>query len=573
MKTKLKVRKLFGYMFVVLTVLYTMGCMGSKQYFRTAEQLRNKHQYVEAVNYYMEALKRNPEETRYRLRLMEAMIEASNYYYREAKRHKEEKKYKLALIELNKALEYNPSNQFVLMEKKEIMRYLSDTGEAEKKRTKIEELKEKTSVIEKKRYMWIKNEKINLIFKKKVKLKEILKAIAKAGGMNILFDPDYRDSKLEISLEDITLKTALERICMIKKLFYKLLDNKTILIIPDTDSKRKIYEKVIIKNFYLSNIKADECAQIVSKVAKVKNIFVNRTLNMITVRDVPEKVALIEKLVNFYDKRKAEVMIKVEIVEVNKDKLREYGVEFSQYQVSQSLYTTSETGAIKGNRFYYLDSSDFSFTIPTILYKLLENDGESKIIAEPQVRGKDGSKIEIKLGDKVPVPRTSFVPFATGGVNQQPITSFDLLDVGIGIDIIPHIHHNGEVTLDLKFQLSFITSPGTNTIPPTIGNRLVKTVIRLRDGETGIMAGLIRNSERLNRKGIPGLNRIPILKDIFTSNKKQVNQTDVILSITPYIIRMPDIREQDLLPVSSGTESKIYFENYNKDKESKNGKR
>ena len=214
---------------------------------------------------------------------------------------------------------------------------------------------------------------------------------------------------------------------------------------------------------------------------------------------------------------------------------------------------------VKGNRFYYLDASDFSFTIPSVLFKLLESDGDSKMMARPHVRGLDGGKVEIKLGDKVPVPRTTFMPFATGGVEQQPITSFDLQDVGIEIAITPTIHHDAEITLELDFKLTFITSPGTTTIPPTIGNRSVKTTLRLKDGETGVMAGLLRDSERKSLKGFPGVAKIPILSDIFSSNMKQISQTDIILSITPHILRMPDISEEDLLPLMSGTEDNVHL--------------
>lgn len=142
-------------------------------------------------------------------------------------------------------------------------------------------------------------------------------------------------------------------------------------------------------------------------------------------------------------------------------------------------------------------------------------------------------------------------------MDQQPITSYDLQDVGIEIAITPHVHHNGEISLELDFKLTFITSPGTTTIPPTIGNRSVKTRIRLKDGETGIMAGLLRDAERRSKKGFPGLNRLPVLGALFSSNRAQVEQTDIILRVTPYIIRMPDISEEDLSPIESGTEDNV----------------
>lgn len=540
----------------LIILLFILGaCATGKLNFRKAEALKKEEKYIEAIDHYMKAVRRSPNEARYRLKLMEALTEASNFFYRRAIDHKNEKNYQLALIEINKALEYNPSNNLAFMEKKNLLKLLDSEGKP-KEKTWLEKLKEKTSI-----EMQILNKEsdklIALKFSKNVDLQTVLKAISQSADINIIFDSGVKFDKLNISLEKITFSQALDRICLLKNLYYQFLDNNTIIIIPDTPAKHKIYDQQIIKNYYLSNIKAADFLKIITRIVNSKNIISDSYHNTITIRDTPEKVALVEKLINIYDKRRAEVLVKVDIMEVNKDRLSEYGVEFSQYQVSQALVTGTDGTSIRGNRLYYLDASDFKYTIPTILYKLLESDSDSRVIARPQVRGEDGQKIDIKLGDKVPYPRTSFIPFATGGAEQQPITSYDLQDVGIEITITPFVHHNGEITLELDFKLTFVTSPGTSTMPPTIGNRSVKTRIRLKDGETGIMAGLLRDSERSSKKGFPGLNRLPIIGSIFSSNLKQVSQTDIILRVTPYIVRMPDINEEDLSPIESGTEDNI----------------
>jgi general secretion pathway protein D len=554
MKTKNKITIIC--LLAVLTGIF-INCSTGRVKFRKAEAFQKEENYIKAVDYYMQAVRLKPKEARYRLKLMEAMIEASNFFYRQAMAHKKENNLQLALLEINKSLEYNPSNNLSRVEKKVLLKLLSgDDPNKNGEKTWIEKMKEKTS-LSKTILAQVDEEEVSIGFKKKIELEKIFKTLAEIAGINIIFDPGFKDSKLAITLEKVTLSQALERICLLKSLFYKILDKKTIIIIPDTAAKRKIYDEQIIKNYYLSNIKAAECVKLISRITKVKNITSDSHHNTITVREIPEKVALVEKLIKIYDKRKAEVLVKIDIMEVNKDRLAEYGTEFSQYQVGQSLISTGESSGVKGSRFYYLDSSDFSFTIPTILYKLIETDSDSKVIARPQVRGEDGEKINIKLGDRVPFPRTSFIPYNTGGPDQQPITSYDLQDVGIEIVITPYVHHDGEITLELDFKLTFITSPGTSTLPPTIGNRSVKSTIRLKDGETGIMAGLLRDAERRSRKGIPGLNKVPLLGDIFSSNRKQVTQTDIILRVTPYIIKMPDIEESDLSPIESGTESNI----------------
>lgn len=541
--------------FLTCLPLLLIGCATGRASFRKAERLHSEEKYQEAVEYYVKAASRSPEEARFRLKLVEATIEASNHYYRLALRHIEEKKEQLALLELDKALEYNPANNLAKAEKRRLLKIVEqERGPAEK--TAIEELKDKTA-LGRLPDGKAKEELLSMRFDKEVELDKILKALGKVAEVDILFDPNFKNSKLAIALENITFKQALDRICLMKELFYKNLDPKTILIIPDTEGKRKIYDEQIIKNFFLSNLDAEECAKMITRVAKVKNISADPVHNSITVRETPEKVALVEKLIRFYDKRKAEVMIQVEILEVNKDRLREYGIELSKYQISQGLTTVGDATTVKGNRFYYLNASDFNFTIPSVLYKLLESDSDSKTMARPHVRGIDGTKVEIKIGDKVPVARTTFMAYATGGVEQQPITSYDLQDVGIEIVMVPRIHHDAEITMDLEFKLTFIITAGTSSMPPTIGNRSVKTTIRLKDGETGIMAGLLRDAERNSLKGFPGISRIPILKDIFSANSRQVTQTDIILSITPHILRMPDIEEEDLLPILSGTEENV----------------
>ncbi|MCP4152245.1 MAG: hypothetical protein GY757_31190, partial [bacterium] len=498
--------KLSGLLILILAI-YFAGCATGKMRFQKAEKLRKDDHYREAINYYMKAISKKPGEARYHLKLMEAMIEASNYFHRMALKLSKEKNHQAALLLLNKSLEYNPSNNLAKAEKKALLKKLS-TDPKDHEQTWIEKLKEKTSLSSKLSIQG-SDEKLSLKFSKKVSLEDVFKTLAKISGIDIIFDPAFKSSKLAIALNDVTLAQALDRICLLKKLFYKTLDKKTIIIVPDTTAKRKKYDQQIIKNYILSNIKAADCVKLITRICKVKTLAANEHQNTITVREIPEKVALVEKLISFYDKRKAEVLVKVDIMEVNKDRLSEYGIEFSQYQVGQSLTTGADSSGISGNRFHYLDSSDFQYTVPTILYKMLENDSDSKVIARPQVRGEDGQKIDIKLGDRVPFPRTSFVPFSTGGVEQQPITSYELQDVGIEITITPYVHHNGEISLELDFKLTFITSAGTSTLPPTVGNRSVKTRIRLRDGETGIMAGLLRDSERKSKKGFPGLSQLP----------------------------------------------------------------
>jgi general secretion pathway protein D len=178
--------------------------------------------------------------------------------------------------------------------------------------------------------------------------------------------------------------------------------------------------------------------------------------------------------------------------------------------------------------------------------------------------------MEIKLGEKRPIPRTTFVPVLSSSVEQQPITSYDMTDVGISLAITPLIHHNREVTLELAFELTYVTDIGSSYVPPTLGNRRVTTKLRLRDGETGIIAGLMRGSTTGSREGAPILNKVPILKEIFSSTSKINERTDILLSITPRVLRMPEISRKDVEAYFIGTRDKVELKKW-KDYKDKGG--
>jgi general secretion pathway protein D len=202
-----------------------------------------------------------------------------------------------------------------------------------------------------------------------------------------------------------------------------------------------------------------------------------------------------------------------------------------------------------------LTESDILFTgLPSLYYRLLKTDAHTRTLANPQLRTIDGTAAQARFGEQVPVPVTTFTPFATGGVAQQPITSFNYQNIGVNIDITPRTHHDDDVSLVLKIAVTNISGSGFGGLP-TFGNREINTIIRLRDGETNMLAGLIRDEERHSVDGIPGLIDIPLVGHLFAHNTKSTDQTDIILTLTPHIIRVLDLTEADLRPFRVGRDS------------------
>lgn len=546
---------------ILLFSIFLCSCAGTNA-FKKGQKAYAREELDAAVRYYLEAIRHDPDNVRYRFSLNKALFNASNFHQRQGESFLNQGDLKLSLLEFQKALELNPENNEARKKKQSILKKLEEQRRQNEEMTEIEQLKEKASKAQEPAKELAFNKTPLDLKLGDVDLKALFKMLQKSSSIRFLFDESFQSKKVSVDLENVFFKDALEKILLQTKLFYKIIDSKTIIIAPDTPAKRRQYDELTMKTFFLSNADPEQMQKIIASVTGCKVTAVNPGLNTITVRDLPQKVAMVEKLLQIMDKPKAEVLIDVEIIEANKSRMKEYGIELSQYNILETFspgpLATDTTSSFRGNRFSYVDSSDFVFQVPSISYKLLQSDSKSKIKAKPQLRVLDQETVKIRLGDKVPIATTTFVPnYGTGSLNQQPITSYQMQDIGINIELTPRIHHDGWITMKLEFELTFITSPGTSVLPPTIGNRSVKTIIRLQDNETSLLAGLLRDTERNTLRGFPGLADLPILKHIFSSNKKEVDQTDIILTITPRIIKFPDIEESDLLTYWVGTEEDI----------------
>ncbi|MGB9893428.1 MAG: cohesin domain-containing protein, partial [Candidatus Saccharicenans sp.] len=280
------------------------------------------------------------------------------------------------------------------------------------------------------------------------------------------------------------------------------------------------------------------------------------TRNSLTIRDNPRIVSLAEKLLRSWDKPKGEVVIDLEIMEVSRRKLQTLGTQFGQSYagIRYSGAELPESGWLPLEGINFSLAGNYQVTLPSVLLQFLETDTDTKIIAQPRLRGVDSEQINYMVGQKVPIPQTTFSPIAAGGVSQQPIVSYTYQDVGIEVNIKPRLHKEKEVSLELEIKITSIGGTGIADIP-IISTREVKNIIRLRDGETNLLAGLLRDEERKSLKGIAGLKNLPILGNLFSSTDRTVEQTDVILTITPHIIRTMSVTAEDGKPLWIDNES------------------
>jgi general secretion pathway protein D len=549
---------------IIFIIVYTIICTSCawRKDFRQGRQAVERKDWDQAVANFLKAVGEKPDSVELRISLANALIAASNHYLQKGKQFQEENQLKAALVAFDKALEYNPENNEARRRKLSLLKHLKELEKQQREKTELEQLKEKAAAEEPPTPQLEYKEKPYSLKFVRADLQQVFKALEKASGVSFIFDESFKTKRVEVNLQDVGFMEALDKLMLQTNLFYKVVDPHTVMIIPDTPAKRRDYEELVMRTMFVSYGNPDEVLKTVRALTGMKTAASDKDLNAITFKGTPEEVQMAERIARIYDKPKGEVFIDIEIIEVNRTRVREYGIELSQYSVTEAYLPETGTGTeaaastIRLHRLGHTDASDYLLTLPSINYKLLKTDRNSRIKARPQLRVVDGQKIEVRLGDKVPIPTTSFVPYNVGAPNQQPITSYQLQDVGINIELKPKIHHDGLISLEMKFELTFITNPGTERVPPTIGNRSVNTLIKLRDNETSILAGLLRDTERKTLRGFPFLSDIPVLKDIFSGNTNEIEQTDIILTLTPRIIRFPEIDESDLELLWVGTQAK-----------------
>jgi general secretion pathway protein D len=529
----------FLWLLLGFLLINLVGCVTFSTYYKLGTEAEMSKNYDEAIKYYEQALLENPKESVYRLAYLRAKAAAAINSAEKARKLLAEGKKEEALAEYKKALTYDPTNRVIL---DEYNRLSGTKPVAEKKPREV--------VIEQPLKLKYSPEKLKMKFTD-ASLKAIFQSLGKISGVNFLFDEQFRDLPVTVDLSEMNLEQAINSLCLMGKCFSRIIDEKTVIIVPDNPNKRNQYEVNAIKTFYLSNINAQDVQQQLMNLLRTQyrapTVMVDKNRNSLTIRDNPKIVALAEKLVRAWDKPKGEVIIDLEIMEVSRRKLANLGLQFSQsyagirYSGENGL---PESGWLPLQGLNFSTSANYQITLPYAMLQFLETDSDTKVIAQPRLRGVDTEEIKYLVGQKVPIPQTMWSPIAAGGVNTQPITSYQYQDVGIEVNIKPRLHQENEVSLELEIKITSISGTGVADIP-IISTREIKNTIRLKDGETNLLAGLLKDEERKSLKGIVGLKNLPILGNLFSNTDRTLEQTDVILTITPHIIRTMPLSEED----------------------------
>ena len=551
-----------GSSLLLCLLLVSAGCRTSSD-FKAGEVAESNGRFDEAVSYYKRAVKEDPNNSNYQSNLKRAKLRAAEAHALQATRHKNAGELDAAQRELQLALAMNPTDSNLVQELAKI-----DLGIQEKNAqvalTNIDRLKEQARETPLGRLELApgSEEPAGFLFRE-ASLRDVFLSLGKMAGVNMVFDGAFTDQTISIELHDTSFEEALRSLCQVSQNFFYVQSENIVTIVPDTPIKRREYEKQIMKTFYLSSADVKETIDLLRIVLGARRVAPHTATNALTIVDTPEKVAAAERIITTIDKSRAEVVVHLELLEVNRTSLEEYGIQLRSGIEGVEGITVGvlpqQSTTLDGTPY---DASNVSVAgLPGAVVQLLRMDGDTRILANPRLRVIDGQTATAQFGERVPIPITTFTPIAQGGIAQQPITTFDYQNIGVNIEVTPRTHHNDEVSLQLRVQLDNISGTTLQGLP-TFGNRFVDTLLRLHDGETSLLAGLILTEERTSMTGIPGLASVPILGRLFAANKDEARETDIVLILTPRVVRRANLTLDDLRSyiVEGGTSGGLLYE-------------
>jgi type II secretory pathway component GspD/PulD (secretin) len=564
---------------VAVLAALVAGC-GASRSFHRGDTAARAGDWDAAVAQYRLALQKEPDRAEYRIALERAMISASLLHLDQARIFEARGQLEDSLREYRRASEFDPPNRQIASKVAEVERRIRDQQENNRPRGNIQQLRDAARQQGPPPLLNLTTTVPALRFTN-ASLRDILNSIGMATGINVTYDNQFQDRTYSVQMDNVTLEEALNQILTANQLFYKVVNQRTIMVIPDNAQKRNQYEEQVIRTFFISHADATELAQLINTIIRVGGgqvqpmVAANKTANTITIRATTAVSSVIEKIIESNDNPRAEIVVDVQILEVNRSRAKQFGLDLGSYSIgavfspeSDPRGTTTTPGATAGGtdltpRPFNLNTisrgintADFYLAVPAAVVRFLEEDRETKLVAKPQLRGAEGQKITLNLGDRIPIPTTVFTPLAQGGANVNPLTSFTYQDVGVNVEMTPRVTFEDDILLELIVENSTlggnVSVAGTSL--PSIGSRRVSTRLRLREGESTLLAGLLREDERKSLKGFPTLLRVPVLKQLFAANDTSAAQTDIVMLLTPRIVRTHELTAQDVAPIYVGTQ-------------------
>ena len=576
---------------VLLALLTAIPVLADKAstFYEKARDAEARQDYEQAYDLYKQAHDLKPSDLRYRTAFERIKLYAAAAKVHRGQMLRDAGKLADALAEFEAARQIDPSNFVAQQEAQRTRKMLDDLKKGLPIQQNLnqpklsERVQQAASPVE---LAPISQTPITL--KLVEDAKAIYETIGKLAGINVLFDPDYTSRRIRIELNGVTLEQALHIVALESHTFWRPVTPNTIYVAQDSQAKRNELEQQVLRTFYLGNLSASTEIQDVTNtlrtILRLERVQQLPSQNAIVVRGTPDQVAMAEKLINDIDKARPEVIVDVAVMQVQKEKLRNLGItppfsttanptitlqsntgtttSSSSSTTTSTTGTTTSAGSINLNDLANLDARNFVLTIPPVSVTALANDSNTKVLENPQVRALDGQKATLKIGQRVPIATGSFSG-TTGvsgvGINPLVNTQFQYTDVGVNIEITPHIHMNRDVTLKISMEISSIVSysniGGVNQ--PVIGQRKIEHEIRLHEGEVNMLGGILEETETQSMTGIPWLSSIPILKYLFGQSSKDHVNNEIVFVLTPHVVRGVELSDLNTRTIDVGTQNVV----------------
>jgi len=518
-----------------------------------------KPDYDAAFEGYAEAYRLKPKETKYMVPFLRVRGIAPEEHVRKGQLLRDTLKLQEALLEFQRAAAIDPTNIAAQQEAQhtaEMIKRQAEGPAAPKPQSQLTKMAEDAQgPVELEPFS-----DTPLTLRMTTTSDNVYKTIGKLAGINVLFDLDYRPQRINIELDEVPLREALRMVALQSKTFWRPISAKAIFVAAE--SKRKEYEDNVMTTFYVRN--ASTPAELQEVVATVKGMLdisriqVNPTHGSITLRGTPDQLVLAQKLITDLDKPKAEVVIDIAILEVSSDRLHTIG---TTVPTSTSIALQAAPAGVGSVNIGGLNGGTFSIAVPGGSFSFLMSDSHTKVLQNPRMRVLDNGKATLKIGDRVPIATGSFSSATSSGGGISPLvnTQFQYLDVGVNIDITPHILAGGEVDLKMVLEVSSVT--GSTNIggisQPTIGQRHIEHETRLGDGEMSLVGGILEDSETQSLGGYPWLANLPLLKYLFGQETKDRMKTEIVFAVIPHIVRSEVVTDESMRLIDIGTGTAI----------------
>src|SRR5467141_3684958 len=560
--------------------LLAAGCPKGQPDYNQGKKAETIQDYDAAFVYYQKAVKADPYNANYKVKLNRIRFEASELHVKRGVELRRQGDLQGAAGEFQRAQAMDPSSPVADQELHKTVEMIAEKNRAADAAAEPSaDPNEAPLAASPPEIKPLSRAPINLKMPNQ-EAKIIFDTIGKLAGLTVIYDPDFPARRISVELNNVTMEQALEIVSLESKAFVKPVTENIIFVIPDQPQKRRDYEEQVVKTIYLSNtFQPQDITEIMTglrQLLDLKRIQQLNSQNAIIVRDTPDKLLLAEKIIHDIDKAKPEVVVQVEVLEARTDRLRDLGILPGQTASiainpnnntsSSSSTTTTTTAATTLNQLRHLSGADYTVTLPSLTANAVLSDTNTKIIQNPEVRSVDGQTAKLRIGDRIPIATGSFQAGvgvgSTGGagfVNPLVNTQFTYLDVGVNIDLTPRVHPNRDVSLKLKVEVSSHTGDQAigGITQPIISQRVIEHDIRLKEGEVSILGGLVQRTDSRTLEGWPGLAKLPLLRYLFSHDKTDHQEDEVLIVLTPRIVRIPEWTKANLRPLYSGSETNV----------------